>query len=255
MNTAYDEVVTAIAKYGFHNHRKQEHSDVLADAVLRDLQQRCPSLDSDLVNGIVVSSINIGAPGGRSRKLDLAVHQAGERGNLRALRIGMENKSVITAHRNTSSRFDDLSETLEAIYQVQPNAVLVATILVGTATRVLNVPDRILPYHEDTFSERILPRLSTGDEALWTEFPKAVSRNRTTDALKTVNQFRALPTRRPAETHRQAYDYVAIVPVFVDNVNPPRVDRKNDLGIDVDADYERMLDIMCKAYHARWHLL
>ena len=170
------------------------------------------------------------------------------------LRLGMENKSVITAHRNKTSRFDDLSENLEAIYRVQPKAVLVATILVGTAPRVLNVPDRILPFYKSNFNDEIRPRLSTGDQTLWAEFPAAVSENQAGDALKTVAQFRQLPTRGPADTHRQAYDYVAVVPVYVDNVNPPRVDRNNNLGIDIDADYENMLDIMCKAYHARWHL-
>jgi len=44
------------------------------------------------------------------------------------------------------------------------------------------------------------------------------------------------------------------VPVFIDNVYPPRVARDNALGIDVDAEYRAMLDRICKAYTARWHL-
>ena len=75
--TAYDMVVAAIGASGFHNHRKQEHSDVLAEAVLNDLHARCPSFASDLSTGIVISSLNFSAPGGRGRRLDLAVHQAG----------------------------------------------------------------------------------------------------------------------------------------------------------------------------------
>jgi hypothetical protein len=51
-----------------------------------------------------------------------------------------------------------------------------------------------------------------------------------------------------------AYDYVLLVPVFIDNVCPPRVARDNALGIDVDAEYRSMLDRICKAYTARWHL-
>jgi len=51
-----------------------------------------------------------------------------------------------------------------------------------------------------------------------------------------------------------AYDYVLLVPVFIDNVHPPRVARDNALGIDVDGEYRMMLDRICKAYTARWHL-
>jgi adenine-specific DNA-methyltransferase len=39
-----------------------------------------------------------------------------------------------------------------------------------------------------------------------------------------------------------------------DNVNPPHIPRQNSLGIDVDAEYRTMLDQVCKAYTARWHL-
>jgi hypothetical protein len=40
----------------------------------------------------------------------------------------------------------------------------------------------------------------------------------------------------------------------VDNVNPPFVARQNNLGIDVDHEYQAMLAGICKAYLARWHL-
>jgi hypothetical protein len=69
-----------------------------------------------------------------------------------------------------------------------------------------------------------------------------------------VKKFRELPTRPPGRTDLAAYDYVLLVPVFIDNVHPPRVARHNTLGIDVDAEYRAMLDRICKAYIARWHL-
>jgi len=47
---------------------------------------------------------------------------------------------------------------------------------------------------------------------------------------------------------------VILVPVFIDNVNPPRVERTNEFGINIDADYQRMLETICRAYEARWHL-
>jgi hypothetical protein len=53
------------------------------------------------------------------------------------------------------------------------------------------------------------------------------------------------------------YDYVLLVPAFIDNVNPPYIvpprDRQS-FGIDVERDYAKMVDIVCKAYTARWHL-
>ena len=42
-------------------------------------------------------------------------------------------------------------------------------------------------------------------------------------------------------------------PVYVNNVDPPHVDRQNELGIDVDSEYALMLEAICRAYKARWH--
>ena len=74
------------------------------------------------------------------------------------------------------------------------------------------------------------------------------------DPAKTVEKFRELPTRPPARTDLVAYDYVLLVPVYVDNVNPPRIARDNTLGIDVDGEYEAMLEQICRAYKARWRV-
>jgi hypothetical protein len=65
------------------------------------------------------------------------------------------------------------------LHRKRPDAVLIATVLVGVAERVLNVPDRVRPFvTPDDFDARVVPRLSSGDETLWDEFPHAVSRNR-----------------------------------------------------------------------------
>jgi hypothetical protein len=47
---------------------------------------------------------------------------------------------------------------------------------------------------------------------------------------------------------------VLLVPVRVDNVNPPSVARTNPLGIDVDVEYRKLIERMCSAYTARWHM-
>jgi hypothetical protein len=178
--------------------------------------------------------------------------------DLQRARIAVENKSVITAHRNRTNRFDDLSKVLGAVHEARPEALLVATVMVGLAERVLNIPDHVHKVYRDDkeqeFEEDILPRLSSGDSSLWEDFSWAVSRNRENDPIKTVALFRTLPTRGAGHTHIAGYDFVLLVPVFIDNVNPPNLPRTNPLGIDVDLEYARLIEQMCSAYTARWHM-
>ena len=104
------------------------------------------------------------------------------------------------------------------------------------------------------FNNGIVPRLSRGDQSLWNDYRSAISKNTVSDPSRTVDKFRMLPTRSPGHTHVQGYDYLLIVPVHIDNVNPPRLACDNILGIDIEADYKQMIDTICKAYTARWHL-
>lgn len=258
MNTPFDQTVGDIRTRGFHNHRLEDHSATVSRGILRDLRATCEPFQQDFAAGTIREWLDFPSPGGRSRKLDLVVAEPTEEAawpDLARLRLCIENKSVITAHRNRTNRYDDLSDVLGVLHQKKPDAILVATVLVGVAENVLNVPDRVRPFVRPAdFTGRVLPRLSTGDETLWAEFPHAVSRNRPLDAARTVAKFRELPTRPPGRTDLVAYDYVLLVPVFIDDVCPPRVVRDNTLGIDVDAEYRSMLDRICKAYTARWHL-
>ena len=100
----------------------------------------------------------------------------------------------------------------------------------------------------------VLPRLSSGDQSLWYEFAWAVSANKENDCTRTVEKFRMLRTRPPGHTHVQGYDYILIVPVHIDNVSPPKIAVHNSLGINVNAEYKQMINTICKAYTARWHL-
>lgn len=258
MNTPFDQMIGDIKARGFHNHRLEDHSGAVSRGILRDLSAACEPFRLDFTARLIREWFDFPSPGGRSRKLDLVVAEPGEEAaepNLSRLRLCVENKSVVTAHRNRTNRYDALSDVLGVLHQKKPDAILVATVLVGIADNVLNVPDRVKPFvSAEDFTGRVLPRLSTGDEALWSEFPHAVSRNRPRDAARTSEKFRELPTRPPGRTDLVAYDYVLLVPVFIDNVSPPRVARDNALGIDVDAEYRSMLDRICKAYTARWHL-
>lgn len=188
----------------------------------------------------------VGEPSQGTKKPDLA-----------KVRICVENKTVLTAHRNRDARFDDLNQVLQSIHKARAEAVMAAIVLVGTAAKTLNVPDRVKPIARTrklAFENEVLPRLSTGDQSLWDEFSDAVSMNRPNDPKQTIEKFRALPRRQPAHTHVSGYDYLLLIPMFVDNVNRPRVDRENELSIDVDNEYTALLDVVCKAYTARWHL-
>lgn len=258
MTTPFDEVIEQIRRRGFHNHRLEDHSGIVSRGILRDLRAKCKPFRMDFRRDRIREWLDFPSPGGRARKLDLVVAEPGKREagpDLSCLRLCVENKSVITAHRNRTNRYDDLSDVLGVLHDKKPDAILIATVLVGLAENVLNVPDRVKPFAApEKFTKRILPRLSSGDNTLWSRFPHAISRNRPHDPGRTVKKFRELPIRPPGRTDLVAYDYVLLVPVFVDNVSPPRVVRDNDLGIDVDVEYRAMLDRVCKAYTARWHI-
>jgi len=260
MITPFDDVIAAIKKRGYHNHRLEDHSDIVSKGIFKDLLRLCSAIKLDFEANRIRCWLNVPAPGARHRKIDLLIGESRRRNNapdLDKLRICVENKSVITAHRNRDARFDDLNESLQVLHRVKPEAVLVATIMVGTAERVLNVPDKIKPIYKGRvkeFENKVLPRLSSGDQSLWKEFNWAVSTNRAGDPQRTLAKFSTLPQRQPGHTHVVGYDFILFIPVHIDNVNPPRVVRSNSLGIDVDKQYQVMLEQVCKAYQTRWHL-
>jgi hypothetical protein len=259
VSTPFDAAVAAIAAAGYHNHRLEQHSDVVSDGIVADLMATCGPFRRDIESGVVRIWKNVSSPGDRGRRVDLFVGEPDAEGkpDMATVRIAIENKSVITAHRNRTNRFDDLSKVMAAIQGARPQALLIATILVGLAHRYLNVPDKVHSFYrdrEDEFEREVRPRLSTGDASLWTDFAWAVSSNRTNEPAGTVELFRTLPVRGPAETHLKAYDSVLIVPVRIDNVNPPELPRPNELGIDVDAEYQEFIAKTCRAYTARYHM-
>lgn len=259
MTTPFDAAILAIERAGYHNHRLETHSDAVSDGLFTDLLRTCAPLRADVELGIVKVWKNVSSPGDRLRKVDLFLGEPGEMGgpDTHKVRIAVENKSVITAHRNRTNRFDDLSKVLSAVHAARPEAILVATVLIGLCQQVLNVPDQVHKFYrdrEDEFADNVLPRLSRGDQALWTDYSWAISSNRPGEPARTLALMRTLPTRQAGMTHIAGYDYVMNVPVFLDNVNPPSIARNNALGIDVDADYEQLLEQVCAAYTARWHM-
>lgn len=259
--TAFDAAVRSIEQAGYHNHRLEEHSDTVSSVFFADLLVTCEPLKRDYEREKVRFWLNVKSPGDRRRKADLFVGEPGADGqpDIQKVRIVLENKSVITAHRNRTNRFDDLHKVLGAIHAARPEALILGTVLIGLADRVLNVPDQVHPMYlrtgrDEEFHQNVLPRLSSGDQSLWDEFNYAISRNRPHDPARTLELLRTLPTRKPGHTHIEGFDYLLGVPVLIDNVNPPTIPRPNPLGVDVDAEYKQMLEQVCAAYTARWHM-
>lgn len=259
-NTPFDEVVAHIRNEKYHNHRREHHSDIVSEGIYAHLLELCPFLCEDVNNGIVKKWLNVATPGDRERNIDLFVGEPKTQSNLpelKLVRFCIENKSVITAHRNRTNRYDDLTKILSSMHAVRSETVLVATVLIGVAPRYLNVCDKIFPLYKtkksSEFFESVVPRFSSGDESLWEEFDFAISKNTPNDIKQTIALFNSLPTRPPGLTHVKGFDFVMLVPVMVDNVNPPKVVRDNVFGIDVDANYKKMVQTVCTAYSTRWH--
>ena len=66
--------------------------------------------------------------------MDLLIGEPDAAGNpdLKKVRICIENKSVITAHRNRDARFDDLYEVLQDLHGIKSEIIMGATVMVGT---------------------------------------------------------------------------------------------------------------------------
>ena len=259
MTNPFDAVIDNIKAMGYHNQRLQTHSDIVSEGILTDLIEKCPNIKKDFENNEIKSWYNINTPGARSRKIDLLIGKQQQDGspNLSELRICLENKSVITAHRNRDARYDDLNESLQVLHKEKPEAILLATVIVGTCDMVLNMPDRVKPFYKnkiEEFESSVVPRLSSGDESLLTEFAWAISNNRPKDPENTIKKFNELPKRESSHTHIEGYDFILQVPVSIDNIHPPELKRENTLGIDIDKEYEHMIHHICKTYNARWHI-
>lgn len=256
MANAFDDMIDLIKKEGYHNHRRDVHSQTVSRGIYRDLLASCPELRDDIDSDLVRCWLNVPTPGGRKRKIDMLVGEPtpADRPDLKRIRIAMENKSVVTAHRNRDARFDDLKGVLEVVHRESPEAVLVGTVVIGVSERCLNVPDRVKLLAGTSFEAEVLPRLSTGDQRLWKDFSQAISVNRPDDAVKSILKFRQLPTRPPGLTHVVGFDHLILVPAMIDNVDPPRLARENPLGIDIDREYQQLVSDICRAYRVRWHI-
>src|SRR5271169_5232381 len=189
--TPFDEVIDNIVAEHYHNHRQETHSDIVSRGIFRDLMQKCSELRHDIDDQIVKHWLNVRSPTKRGRKMDLLIGEPDAAGNpdLTKVRICIENKSVITAHRNRDARFDDLYEVLQDLHGIKSEIIMGATVMVGTDERVLNIPDSVKSHYKkkpQEFQDSVVPRLSSGDQKLWAEFEEDISENRANDPAQTM---------------------------------------------------------------------
>lgn len=259
MTTPADRVIERITLDRYHDHRSARHSDIVCDHFILDLLQKCPALAKDIDEVKVKYGFNIEVPG-LTHKVDLMIYEITDEvtePSLDLARLCMENKSVITAHgKNRKNRHSDLSDFSKLLQARKPEAIVLGHVLVGTGIQYINIPDSVkrkCGILGMDFEHEVLPRLSSGDPSLWEEF--GAKPNTQDAAAKTIALMRTLPVKAKGFTHEQGFDCLLIEPVFIDNIHPPRVERENLFGIDVDQDYRDMLARTCRAYTSRWHTL
>lgn len=258
MDGPFDGILREIRETGYHNHRRPTHSDLMTERIIADLTRSCAPIAEDLQCGKVMEWRNVKGPDGRNTDAIIGPSGKGRSPKLDAVRLLIEHKSVITAHRNRNARQQDIEREIRAAHANNPNTIIVATVLIGTCERVLNVPDgvkaearRLWPEEEEGFNKLVRPRLSTGDQALWKEFEYCISNNQPAAPYNTIKLFRELPLRKVAETYKPGLDFLLLVPVAIDNVNPPRVDDEF-ANIHPTTAYEEMIQHICYVYNIRW---
>lgn len=276
LETPFDQHAKRVNQIGYHNHRVNTHSDIISDGIVQDLRVTCEVLKDDLDSLLVGYWRNRKNPWGRKRNTDLVVAEpiAGAispgdtppakeawRGaaafrkvdpDLNKIRMVVEHKSIMTAHRNLSARHDDLNNLAQEAAK-SPNVIVGATVMVGTAPKVLNVPDGVKKLFKSDpakFERKVVSRMKKHDPRLWSDFKEFVSLNQPSHI---VNSFHVLLStvvkrRSPDNRNVEGYDAFLVVPVFYDNVNKARVVRDNPYGIDVDKEYRRFIQRIADDY-------
>lgn len=254
MASPFDPILDNIISAGYHNQRKEGHSDALVRQIVKDLDTHCEAFAIDRKAGVIREWLNEKAFDGRTTDLLIGAADDNGRPDLRNVRIIIENKSVITAHRNKNARFQDIEREMRASHANNPLTIVVATLIIGTCQRYLNVADnrkkdpRLEP---GQFESDVLARLSTGDESLWLDFSKWISSNTKDDPSKTMEYFRRLPVRQMADAHEVGLDFMLFIPMAIDNVTPPSLATLD--GLDPSASYWEMITHICQLYQFRWH--
>jgi hypothetical protein len=276
LETPFDRHAARVNQIGYHNHRVNTHSDIISDGIVQDLRTTCATLKDDLDALRVGYWRNKKNPWGRKRNTDLVVAEpltdAVPQGKAplaeeawrgaaafkkvelapEKIRIVVEHKSIMTAHRNLSARHDDLNNLAQEAAG-SPNVIVGATVMVGTAPRMLNVPDGIKKLYKSKpgrFERDVVSRMKKHNPLLWEKFKDFVSPNQPEHIAHSFHVLMSTVVKRRSPGNRNAvgYDAFLVVPVFYDNVNVARVVRDNPYGIDVDQEYRKFIERISDDY-------
>jgi hypothetical protein len=269
MYTPFDAHAARATENGYHNHRDNSHSDIISDGIVEDLKNKSALIKAHLEAGVIGYWKNQPNPWGRERDTDLVLaeplHSEAKKSkpDMKKIRLVVEHKSVLTAHRNRDARYDDLNNLCSGA-GLTPNIIVAATVMIGIAERYLNVADQIknryMVYKEtpsgrqkkvlntEAFNNEIMKRIFARDETLFVTHEYAVSLNTRSDIESTFAKFRQLPVRDIDNRKKAALDALLLVPVFYDNVHASKIVRNNPFNIDVDKEYDAFILKLARIY-------
>lgn len=186
---------------------------------------------------------------------------------IKNIRLIMENKSLVTAHRNVYNRTRILADLAEAVRDSPPkDTLLVGTFIVGTADKFLNyetfVRARDVLSHlcsESKFNlEELEELIGTGHEKIreFVDDPvlpeKMISRNKPDEPQKTLDIIvQDVPIKQLSGS---GYDGFAIQFCHLNNIDPPRLEDPlffKDKNYDA-VRYENVLNTIAAQYDAKY---
>jgi len=298
---AFERVIKRIRNDGVYHPRDQRVSTQLGLEILRDLYFVSPEFREDVNCGRICYGFNLKfekTSTSNSKRTDLAIGVLDEsadippiltkyledaplipemkmlhittrdRDLMKEVRIAMENKSVITAHRNRNNRSDELVSIADVLSEACPGAILVATVMIGTATEFLNY--EVLQRAEgvlEVFCERVrggyqldeIKRLlgrSAPEIADFLNQPRIrkalISTNESQEPFNTMDRMHGV--LKPRENTSQiGYDVLILQFCHIDNIGPARLESPEYFkGIYAQYQYNTALKRLSGLYRERF---
>jgi hypothetical protein len=256
--TAFSDLIDFIRNERIHHPRTGVHSDILSKGLLNDLCRVSDVFLNHAEEGEICYKLNMKIEdASRHHVVDLVIGRPRNKGQLQAkseqlagdgplcqcvgelveTRIIIENKSLVTAHRNVFNRTRILTDISDFVRNSKhKDAILIGTFLVGTAERFLNyetfvrardVLNRLCKKSSYDF-DSLEKNIGTGSRELrdFVTNPnlpeRMVSVNRTDDPKRTLQSIVGdIPVKTDTKT---GYDALIIQFCHIDNVDPPRLD-------------------------------
>ncbi len=285
--SAFDDLVDHIIKHKIYNPRPQVISRVLSRGIIKDLIKYSKHFREHIKEGIAVFRTDLRlTKDGKSHTIDLALglrKKSESRTKRKPLSIEidgeslivyneepleftlfLENKSIITAHRNKRNRTRDLESLASFLPKFGEDPIKAATMIIGTAERYLNV-DR-LKWAEDALDllckernsdisiEGIRESMGQSDQTL-IELLKDekiaelfCSKNKTEDPQKTMETVISEVPLKPDS--QEGFDAIAIQFLSLDNIHTPTLVTPDYFS---DEKYRRyhyneVIDLLAKEY-------